>query len=139
MGTGKSLAAGCVANMVMDRGLSARFVSAAEAVTQGREAGDALLEAELLVLDDLGAERSTSFGRERVFQLVDRRLLTGRPLIVTTNLPLSAMQHPADLDERRIYDRVLEVCVPIHFDGESMRARAGAEKRKLAAKLLSEE
>ena len=70
---------------------------------------------------DLGAERNTSFGRERVFDVVNKRLLTGKPMIVTTNIPLSVMQKAADLDERRIYDRVLEVCVPIQFNGENFR------------------
>ena len=37
-------------------------------------------------MDDLGAERNTSFGRERVFDVVNKRLLTGKPMIVTTNI-----------------------------------------------------
>ena len=51
-----------------------------------------LMRPELLILDDLGAERNTSFGRERVFDVVNKRLLTGKPMIVTTNIPLSVMQ-----------------------------------------------
>ena len=43
-------------------------------------------------------------------------------MIVTTNIPLSVMQKAADLDERRIYDRVLEVCVPIQFNGENFES-----------------
>ena len=39
--------------------------------------------------------------------MVDKRLLTGKPMIVTTNTPLSVMKQAADLDGRRI----LEVCV----------------------------
>ncbi len=63
----------------------------------------------LLILDDLGAERNTSFGKERVFDVVDKRLLTGKPMIVTTNIPLSVMKQAADLDDRRIFVRILEV------------------------------
>ena len=48
-------------------------------------------------------------------------------MIVTTNIPLSVMQKAADLDERRIYDRVLEVCVPIQFNGENFRKGNAAE------------
>ena len=80
-----------------------------------------LMHPDLLILDDLGAERNTRFGKERVFDVVDKRLLTGKPMIVTTNIPLSVMKQAADLDDRRIYDRILEVCVPIRFDGENFR------------------
>ena len=54
-----------------------------------------LMRPDLLILDDLGAERNTSFGKERVFDVVDKRLLTGKPMIVTTNIPLSVMKQAA--------------------------------------------
>ena len=60
-------------------------------------------------------------------------------MIVTTNIPLSVMQKAADLDERRIYDnRVLEVCVPIQFNGENFRKGNAAENVKRAAKILNQ-
>ena len=46
-----------------------------------------LMRPELLILDDLGAERNTSFGKERVFDVINRRRLTGKPMIITTNNP----------------------------------------------------
>ena len=95
-----------------------------------------LMRPDLLILDDLGAERNTSFGKERVFDVVDKRLLTGKPMIVTTNIPLSVMKQAVDLDDRRIYDRILEVCVPIMFDGDSFRKSTAADNLKTAARLL---
>ena len=50
---------------------------------------------EMCIRDSLGAERNTSFGKERVFDVVDKRLLTGKPMIVTTNIPLSVMKQAA--------------------------------------------
>lgn len=95
-----------------------------------------LVRPDLLILDDLGAERNTSFGKERVFDVVDKRLLTGKPMIVTTNIPLSVMKQAVDLDDRRIFDRILEVCVPIMFDGDSFRKSTAADNLKKAARLL---
>ena len=95
-----------------------------------------LMRPDLLILDDLGAERNTSFGKERVFDVVDKRLLTGKPMIVTTNIPLSVMKQATDLDDRRIFDRILEVCVPIMFDGDSFRKSTAADNLKTAARLL---
>lgn len=74
-----------------------------------------LMRRDLLILDDWGAGRNTSFGKERVFDVVDKRLLTDKPMIVAANLPLSVMKQAADLDGRRIFDRILEVCVLIRL------------------------
>ena len=97
-----------------------------------------LMRPDLLILDDLGAARNTSFsfGKERVFDVVDKRLLTGKPMIITTNIPLSVMKQAADLDDCRIFDRILETCVPIMFDGDSFRKSTAADNLKTAARLL---
>ena len=147
VGTGKSYAAGCIANALIEKTVSVLFVGLSDVVNrmQGNFGADrdaylkTLMRPELLILDDLGAERNTSFGKERVFDVVNKRLLTGKPMIVTTNIPLSVMQKAADLDERRIYDRVLEVCVPIQFNGENFRKGNAAENVKRAAKILNQE
>ena len=144
VGTGKSYAAGCVANALIDRLESVLFVGMSDVVNrmQGNFGADrdhymkSLMRPDLLILDDLGAERNTSFGKERVFDVVDKRLLTGKPMIVTTNIPLSVMKQAVDLDDRRIYDRILEVCVPIMFDGDSFRKSTAADNLKTAARLL---
>lgn len=41
----------------------------------------------LLVLDDIGKQKSTEWAEERVFKLVDERYRSQKPLIVTTNVP----------------------------------------------------
>lgn len=147
VGTGKSYAAGCIANALIERMVSVLFVGLSDVVNRmlGNFGADRdaymkmLMRPELLILDDLGAERNTSFGKERVFDVVNKRLLTGKPMIVTTNIPLSVMQKTSDLDERRIYDRVLEICVPIQFNGENFRKGNAAENVKRAAKILNQE
>ena len=145
VGTGKSYAAGCIANALIDRMESVLFVGMSDVVNrmQGNFGTDrdhymkSLMRPDLLILDDLGAERNTSFGKERVFDVVDKRLLTDKPMIVTTNIPLSVMKQAADLDDRRIFDRILEVCVPIRFDGENFRKGSASANVKKAAKLLN--
>lgn len=42
----------------------------------------------LLILDDLGIERDTSYAREQVYNIINSRYLKGRPTIFTTNLSL---------------------------------------------------
>ena len=131
-------------NALIDRLESVLFVGMSDVVNRmqgnfgtGRDYYmKSLVHPDLLILDDLGAERNTSFGKERVFDVVDKRLLTGKPMIVTTNIPLSVMKQAVDLDDRRIYDRILEVCVPIMFDGDSFRKSTAADNLKKAARLL---
>ena len=138
-------AAGCIANALIDRLESVLFVGMSDVVNrmQGNFGTDrdhymkSLMRPDLLILDDLGAERNTSFGKERVFDVVDKRLLTGKPMIVTTNIPLSVMKQAADLDDRRIFDRILEVCVPIRFDGENFRKGNASANIKKAAEMLN--
>lgn len=145
VGTGKSYAAGCIANALIDRMISVLYTSMSDVVNkmQGNFGADRdtylkqLMRPELLILDDLGAERNTSYGKERVFDVVNHRLLSRKPMIITTNISLSAMQKATDLDDRRIYDRVLEVCVPVLFDGENFRKGNAAENLQKAVQLLN--
>ena len=144
VGTGKTHAAACAANALINRQISVRFLHTTDLVQQMKglhredleEFLDHLMRPQLLVLDDLGTQRRTDFGMECIFHVVNRRELSGKPMIVTTNLSLPAMRDAADLTERRIYDRVLMSCMPVLFEGENFRERAAAEKIKKAAALL---
>ena len=144
VGTGKSYAAGCIANALIDKEVSVLMVGMSDMVNrmQGNFGADrdsymtSLMRPELLILDDLGAERNTSFGKERVFDVINRRWLTGKPMIITTNIPIATMQKAVSLDERRIYDRILKVCVPIRFNGENFRRGNAKHNLEKAAQLL---
>lgn len=144
VGTGKTYAAGCIANALIDKEVSVLMVGVSDVVNRmhGNFGADrdsymtSLMRPELLILDDLGAERNTSFGKERVFDVINRRRLTGKPMNITTNIPIVTMQKAASLDERRIYDRILEVCVPIRFDGENFRRGNAKHNLEKVAQLL---
>ena len=75
----------------------------------------------LLVIDDLGAERDSEYMYEIVFNVIDTRINTGLPLIVTTNLNGDNFRNPKGIWERRIYDRLLGSCHPTEIKGKSMR------------------
>ena len=94
--------------------------------------------AKLLIIDDLGAERSTDYALEKVYNIIDSRYLSGKPLILTTNMTLKDMQESEDIRYRRIYDRIFEMCFPVRFAGRSRREKA-ASKRFDAMKNLMEE
>lgn len=145
VGTGKSYAAGCVANAVIARMVSVGFIAVTDIVNrmQGLWGDDrdrfmrSLMRPDLLILDDLGAERNTGYGKECVFDVINRRRLSGKPMIVTTNIPLKYMQQTTDMDERRIFDRILECCMPVQFDCQNFRQVNRQENMKKAIRLLN--
>ena len=73
-------------------------------------------EYDLLIIDDLGVERSTEYAMEQMFFVIDSRYRSRRPMIITTNLKLSELKNPPDLAHARIYDRILEPVSYTHLD-----------------------
>ena len=135
VGTGKSYFAGCIANALMEQEVAVRMTNFAlilndlTASFEGRnEYISRLCRAPLLILDDFGMERGTEYGLEQVYNVIDSRYRSRRPLIVTTNLSLQDLQHPQDTAHARIYDRLLEMCAPIRFLGENFRKATAQDK-----------
>ena len=135
VGTGKSYFAGCIANALMEQEVAVRMTNFAlilndlTASFEGRnEYIVRLCRAPLLILDDFGMERGTEYGLEQVYNVIDSRYRSRRPLIVTTNLSLQDLQHPQDTAHARIYDRLLEMCAPIRFSGENFRRATAQDK-----------
>lgn len=135
VGTGKSYFAGCIANALMEQEVAVRMTNFAlilndlTASFEGRNEYIArLCRAPLLILDDFGMERGTEYGLEQVYNVIDSRYRSRRPLIVTTNLSLQDLQHPQDTAHARIYDRLLEMCAPIRFSGENFRKATAQDK-----------
>ena len=48
------------------------------------------------------------------------------------SLTLTELENPSNVRYARIYDRVLEMCVPVHFDGPSRRKAKAQDKMRFA-------
>lgn len=124
-GTGKSFLAACVANALMQRRVPVLATSIIK-LTQARPEDVAetirrMQGAKLLLLDDFGAERDTSFKIEQVFSIIDQRYASAKPLIITTNLSMQQMKSGEDMRYNRIFERIRSMCYPVKMDGESWR------------------
>ena len=92
-----------------------------EAEHFGREQGDSenqLISCDLLVLDDLGMEFDTPFSRACIYNILNARLLEGRPTVVSTNLSFAALK------ERygdQIASRISGGFVPLFCVGSDIR------------------
>ncbi len=142
VGTGKSFLSACIANAVIDIGDTARMRTAGEIILEAQDAANKaqyfndLCSKSLLIIDDLGTERDTAFGSEVIYTLIDKRYQTGKPMIVTTNIPLQDLKNTVDAGKSRLYDRILEVCVPVKVDGSSRRKIKAADRLQAARTLL---
>ena len=135
VGTGKSFLAGCIANALMAQEVPVCMTNFAHILNElnnsfpGRnEVVERLCRYPLLIIDDFGMERGTEYALEQIYNIVDSRYRSRKPLIVTTNLTLDEIRHPQDTAHARIYDRLLEMCVPISCIGISFRKETAQEK-----------
>lgn len=128
VGTGKTYFAACIANSLLDSGydvLMTNFASLTNKI-QGMFDGkqefiESLNKYSLIIIDDLGTERKSEFMQEMVFNIIDSRYRAGLPLIITTNLTMEELTKPQAVGFARIYDRILERCLPIKVEGSSRR------------------
>ena len=115
------------------------FVKVSDTMKFSEYADDAMLRlmsARLLILDDLGAERDTEFVSEKVYDIIDSRYRSGKPMVLTTNLTLDEMINAKDVRHGRIYDRILEVCYPLEWVGKSWRKKQAGKRFNEMEKVL---
>lgn len=144
VGTGKTYIAACIANALLDKGVSvlmtsfARMLGALPGPASGEqtETIDQWIRYPLLIIDDLGIERDTPYTMEQVYHIIDSRYRSGKPMIITTNLTMQELEHPESREKMRIYDRILECCTPVRVDGTHIRGAKRTENREFAREYL---
>lgn len=135
VGTGKTFAAACIANHLLNQRIPVimtSFVKLLESMQGFSEDDSALIarlnRAKLLIIDDLGAERSTDYALEKVYDIVDSRYRAKLPIVLTTNLSMTELKESTDIRYTRIYDRIFEMCYPMQFKGQSWRKVEAARR-----------
>lgn len=79
---------------------------------------ETLTDCDLLIIDDLGAEFSTSFTVSVFYNIVNNRMLTGKPTVISTNLT------PKELENRysrRVTSRLISEYQVLNFVGRDIR------------------
>ena len=97
---------------------------------------DKMNQSKLLIIDDLGAERGTDYSLERVYDIIDSRYRSNKPIILTTNLTMEQMKNCEDIRYNRIYDRIFEMCYPVKVSGLSWRKREAASRYAATKQIL---
>lgn len=137
VGTGKSFMSAAIANRVIERGFSALMTDIGTIVTM-RESSfndrqrllERLMGCDLLLIDDLGAQRDTPYMMEQVYAVIDGRYRAAKPMVVTTNMDAGQISSRRGHGPwSRVVDRILEVCYPLDFRGKSRRVPSTADMR----------
>lgn len=139
VGCGKTYAAAAIANAVLDKGYRVWMVTAPALVElMGFETCERTMNRlkvfELVVIDDLGAERGTEYAKQKIFEAIDTRKNAGLPTIITTNLDME--RDDPDLSYQRILSRVNGFAPQFRCRGEDLRAGDGKERRSLLREML---
>ncbi len=132
-GLGKTFLSTCIAKTVSERGFSVAYDTAInilasyETVKFGGgdlDAAKAAIrrweDADLLIMDDLGTELSTSFTTSAFYQLLNNRLMSRRPMIINTNL-LPERYEPQY--SAAIASRLMGEFTPLRFIGDDIRRK----------------
>lgn len=131
-GTGKSHLSVAVTKVVKEKGHSAIFISTPKLLTKIRntynknsqqteeEIINAIVSADLVVFDDIGAEGEVSgWGMQKIFEVIDQR--AGKHNIYTTNL--SSDDFNASRDLQRIFSRMMMNAEPVVMNGTDYRRK----------------
>lgn len=133
-GTGKTFAAACIANALLDKGVRVlmtnfpRILNTLSGMYEGKQAYiDDLNSYSLLIIDDFAVERQTEFTAEIVQNVIDSRYMVRKPLILTTNISYSELMNPPDIRRQRIYSRLKEMCLMVEVKGKDRREQKMAQ------------
>lgn len=78
------------------------------------------MDVPFLVMDDCGIRSASESFKSIVHAIINARTTGAKPTVFTSNLPIEDM---AKVFDNRLYDRMRDMCLDIHFKGESKRGR----------------
>ncbi len=128
-GLGKTHLSSAIAHRLIEQGIEVCYVTAPELFTRlekekfGRmdgEENEEFFESEVLIIDDLGSEMTSSFTVSALFSVVNSRMNSGKSTIINTNLS------QADLEETyndKIVSRILGTYKVLFFSGSDVRLK----------------
>lgn len=139
-GLGKTFLSACIASVVSEKGYSVVYDTVRDVIANFEEArfgrrGEQeeaesevrrILRCDLLILDDLGTEMSTSFSVSVIYDILNTRLREGRSTVVSSNLD------PEELARRyspQIASRLTGSFEYLRFYGQDIRLQKKSGKK----------
>lgn len=125
-GSGKSFLSYCIAKELLDRGFLVLYKTSDNLINDLRDIRfnhntaleDMLINCDLLIIDDLGAEQKNEFSITELFNLLNTKLLRNKKMLVSTNLLLPII---TKIYSERIYSRLVGEFKLFKFYSEDIR------------------
>ncbi len=128
-GLGKTFLSSCVAKKMMDNGKSVIYLTASGLFDDyddykfGRKDDfdgvlDMIYSADLLIIDDLGAEADRPANVQLLFDVINKRKFSEKKMIISTNLTMNGIK---ERYTERIVSRILEGFYILVFEGQDIR------------------
>ncbi len=148
VGSGKTFYASCVANTVRKSGYNVLIGTMPEfldEMSRDFERNKSLYEEKidkfpLMVIDDFGTERLTERYKKLTYEIINRRYIAKKPLIITTNLTSADIERimKTDLSSEQIWSRIKEMCgTRLVITGGDRRPEIGKQKARYAQAVLA--
>lgn len=134
-GTGKTFLSHCIAKDLLDKGYVVVYKTSDELITNLKELKfqkndvlqDLIINCDLLIIDDLGAEQITDFSVAEFFTMLNKKLIKHKKMLISTNLNLSDI--PKTYTER-ISSRLLGNFKLWKFYAEDIRVQMNLRKNR---------
>lgn len=132
-GTGKTFLSHCLAKELLDRGYLVVYRTADDLIQNLRSVKldnnqtleNLLINCDLLIIDDLGTEQITNFSKTELFNLLNKKLLKGKKMLVSSNYTLEVLSKTYS---ERITSRLFGNFSLNKFFGEDIRVKKNFNK-----------
>lgn len=142
-GTGKTFATECIANYLTDKGyavLNFNISGYLDEIKKGFDKNSpkndiedkllqAVIDADLIIIDDIGSERITEWSSDRLYVLFNKIYTEHKCVILTTNMDGNELSKHLEVNKSdKVIDRLTQSLKCFVFDWESKRKKIGEEK-----------
>jgi DNA replication protein DnaC len=134
-GSGKTYLSYCIAKAILDKGFLVVYKTSDELIKNLRDIRfnndsnleSLLLDCDLLIIDDLGAEYLNEFSITELFNLINKRILSSKKMLISTNLTLPGITKQYS---ERIASRLIGEFKLCKFYSEDIRIKKNLEKNR---------
>lgn len=127
-GTGKTFLSCCIAKKLLDNGNLVIYRTSESLIDDLRkirfsneqDLAELITDCDLLIIDDLGAEQISDFSRTELFNILNKKLLKHKKMLISTNLSLEDIMK---IYSDRITSRLIGEFKLCKFIGEDIRIK----------------
>lgn len=134
-GTGKTFLCQCIAKDLLDKGHLVIYKTADDLLgilkkirfDNNAELEDLIINCDLLIIDDLGTEQINDFSKTEVFNLINKKLLAGKKMVISSNHTLEGLSR---IYSERITSRLFGDFTLCKFYGDDIRVKKNLNRMK---------